>query len=135
MEPIALVTALFAILVLLARGPLVVAPTATLAVYRRLISTAGRLRILGGGLALLAAPLIVTARHARADHGGFAMGIEGLGWLLAAAAVWLVVTPRLYQRLAYSILDAVSDPALLRAGGTLGVALGLGLLWVAFFVL
>jgi cytochrome bd-type quinol oxidase subunit 2 len=133
-EPIAVVTALLAVLILAVRGPLVIAPTATLNVYRRWISTPGRIRLMAGVLALLAVPLIVTGRPARVEHGGIAMGIEGLGWFMAAVAAWLLATPRLYQRLAYTIFDAISDPAALRAMGVFAVAIGLGLGWLAFFV-
>ena len=45
MEPIAIVTGLVAALYILGRGPLVVAPLATAAFYRRLLSSAGRLRV------------------------------------------------------------------------------------------
>ncbi len=136
MEPIAIVTAFVAALYIVGRGPLLVAPAATVAVYRRLIfSTPGRIRIFGGLLVLIAVPLIVTARQARADSGDITFLIEGLGWLAAASAVLVLAAPGLFQRWASSFWDAVSTPALLRAIGALNVAIGLGLGWVAFFVL
>ena len=136
MEPIAIVTAILAALYIVGRGPLLVAPAATVAVYRRLIfSTRGRIRIFGGLLVLIAVPLIVTAGQARAAHGDITILIEGMGWLAAAAAVWVIAAPGPFQRLAMSFWDAVSNPALLRAIGALNVAFGLGLGWVAFFVL
>ena len=72
MEPIAIVTAFVADLYIVGRGPLVVAPTATAAFYRRMLSNPdpGRVRIFGGLLVLLAAALIVTARQARDAQGG-----------------------------------------------------------------
>ena len=137
MEPIAIVTAFVAALYIVGRGPLVVAPAATVAFRRRLLySTPGRLRIFGGLLlVLVAAPLIVTARQARAAQGDIAIWIEGFGWFAAAAAVWVIAVPGLWQRLADSFWDAASDPALRRAIGVLNVAFGLFLGWVAFFVL
>ena len=62
MEPVAIVTAILAALYIVCRGPLVVAPAATVDCYRRMLSTPGRTRVLGGLLALLAAALLITAR-------------------------------------------------------------------------
>ena len=134
MEPIAIVTALVAAMCIVGRGGLVVAPAATVALYRRLISTTGRIRILGGLLTLVAASLIVTARQSCGTQGA-ALALEGLGWIGAAAGVWLIVAPGPYRRLVDSFFHAASDPALLRAIGALSVAFGLGLGWIAFFVL
>ena len=87
MEPIAIVTALVAALYIAGKGPFLVAPAATAAFYRRLLSTPGGVRIFGGLLVLLAAALIVTARQAREAEGGITILIEGFGWITAAAAV------------------------------------------------
>jgi hypothetical protein len=62
MEPIAIVTALLAALYIVGRGPLVIAPAATVEVYRRMLSSSGRIRVFGSSLALLAVPLVVSAR-------------------------------------------------------------------------
>ena len=133
MEPIAIVTAFVAALYIVCRGPFVVAPAATAAFYRRLFSTAGRVRIFGGLLVLLAAALIGTARQAHAAHGDITFLIEGLGWMAAAAAVWLIVAPGTWWRLADKFFSA-SNPSL-RTIGVLNIAIGVGLGWVAFFVL
>ncbi|MBW2244881.1 MAG: hypothetical protein JRH01_23110 [Deltaproteobacteria bacterium] len=135
MEPLAIATAIVALLIIASRGPLIFAPTATLNVYRRWLSTPGRIRLVGSLAALLAVPLIVTGREAQTQHGGIAIGIEGLGWLMMGAALWLVLAPQHYLRIVYAVFDAVSDPTLLRVVGVFAVAIGLGLGWVAFFVL
>lgn len=137
MEPLAIVTAILAALYIFGRGgPLVVAPTATAALYRRLnFSTPGRMRILGVLLfVVVAAPLIVTARLARAAHGDITVWLEGFGWFAAVAMVWVIAAPRFWQRLADSFWSSASDRAL-RAIGVLNIAVGLGLGWIAFFVL
>ncbi len=97
--------------------------------------SAGRIRIFGGMLVLLAAALIVTARQARDVQGDITFLIETFGWLAAAAAVWATVAPGPLQRLTNAFWDATSDPAQRRAVGVLNIALGLFLGWVAFFVL
>lgn len=135
MEPLAIIVALLAATTIVVRGALVVAPQTTLALYRRGIATARRVRILGLILAAYAAPLVALARAARSQHGGFAIGLEMLGWALAAGAAWLLIFPDAYRRLADSILDAVSEPAVLRITGMFGVAFGAALAWIAFAVL
>jgi hypothetical protein len=137
MEPIAIVTAFVAALYIVGRGPLVVAPTATAAFYRRMLSNPdpGRVRIFGGLLVLLAAALIVTARQARADQGGITILIEGFGWYTAAVAVWVIAAPRPWQQVAYSFWDGISDQTgLLRAIGVFNTVIGLAFGFVAFSV-
>ncbi len=135
MEPIALAILAFAVLIIATRGPLVFAPTTTLAVYRRCIATPGRIRALGAVAAVFAAALILTGQAAREAHGDLALGVEGLGWVSAATAAWLAIHPLGYQRLVESILDAISDPAVLRIIGLIGIAVGLALGWFALSVL
>jgi hypothetical protein len=136
MQPIAVVAAFMAALFILGRGPLVVAPAATVAFYRRALSTPGGLRILGVLLlVLVAAPLAFTARQTPVEQRHITIWFEGAGWFTAAAMIWVIAFPGLWQRLMSSFWDAVSDPDLLRAMGVLNLAIGLGLGWVAFFVL
>ncbi len=135
MEPLAIATALVALLIIASRGPLIVAPTATMDVYRRLLSTLGRIRLLGGLAALLSVSLIVAGGEAQTQHDAVAAGIVGLGWLMIGAAFWLILAPRHYRRVVYGLFDAVSDPTVLRVVGVFAVAIGLGLGWIAFFVL
>ena len=139
MEPVAIATAIAAAAVIVGRGSLVVAPAATAGICRRVIfSTVGRVRIFGGGLLLLfAAPLIVTARQAPTARYDATFWIEGLGWIAAAAAVWVIAAAEPWQRF-LNIYFATSDPselARLRAIGAFGVAFGLVLGWVALSVL
>ena len=137
MEPIAIVVAYLAVVYIVLRGPLLVAPEAAVVLERRLMyATARRLRIVGGLiLVLYAAPLIVTARQACTAQGDIALWIETFGWFVAAAAIWIIAAPGPWKRFFESFWDAVSDPPVLRALGALGVAFGLFLGWVAFFVL
>ena len=137
MDPIAIVVAYLAVVYIVLRGPLLVAPEAAVVLERRLMyATVRRLRIVGGLiLVLYAAPLIVTARQARTAQGDIALWIETYGWFVAAAAIWIIAAPGPWKRFFESFWDAVSDPPVLRALGALGVAFGRFLGWVAFFVL
>ena len=137
MEPVAIVMAYLGAFYAVFRVPLLVAPEAAVVLERRLMyATVRRLRIVGGLiLVLYAAPLIVTARQARTAQGDIALWIETFGWFVAAAAIWIIAAPGPWKRFFESFWDAVSDPPVLRALGALGVAFGLFLGWVAFFVL
>ena len=134
MEPLAIVIAWWAAFYILFRGPLLVAPEAWVVFERRLMyATTRRLQIFGGVmLVLYAAPLIVTGREAQGD---VAFWAEAFGWFAAACFAWILVTPGPWKRFLESFWNLVSDPPLLRALGALGVAFGLSLGWLAFFVL
>ena len=133
MEPVAIITAVVAALIIVGRGPLVFAPAATADCYRRLFSTPGCVRILGGVQGLIAVTLIVTARQARATQDDTTVLIEGLGWLAAVAAVWVIAVPGISQRCIFLFCSTPDE--FLRTSGALSVVLGLGLGFVAFFVL
>ena len=134
MERIAIVTAFVGILYIVGRVGHVVAPTATVAHYRRLSSSPGRIRFLGVLLlVLVAVPLIVTARQARPGKGDITIWIEGFGWLVTGLMVFVVAAPSWWQRFASSYWDA--EPAQLRIHSLFKVSFGLFLCWVAFFVL
>ena len=88
MEPIAIVTAFVAVLYIVGRGGLAVAPAATAAFYRRQLATPGRIRVFGGLLVLVAAALVVTARQARAAQARSSLSVvshhgPGLGECIA----------------------------------------------------
>ena len=135
MEPIAIVTAIVAALYIFGRGPLAVAPAATVDFYRRQFLSPGRIRLFGGLMILLGAALIATARQARAAHGDITILVEVLGWMAIAAFVLVIVAPGQFVRLTNSFWDSVPSPAVRRAIGVLNIAIGLGLGWIAFFVL
>ncbi len=137
MDPLAVVTAILAALHVVYGVPPIVAPSAAVVLERRLFySTPARLRMVGVLLLVpVALPLIATARDARAAHGEVSLWLEGLGWFAAAASVWTIAAPGLWQRLAVSFWDAVDEPALRRAVGVFSVAFGVFLGWIALFVL
>ena len=114
--------------------PLIVAPSAAVALERRLAySTPARLRMVGVLFLVLCLPLIATARDARATYGEVTLWLEGLGWLYAAASVWTIAAPDPWQRFAVSFWDAVNDPAARRVVGVFTLALGVFLGWIALF--
>lgn len=132
MEPIAIITVILAALYIVGRGPLLVAPAATVDVYRRMFSTTGGTRVFGSLLVLLAVPLVVTARQARAEHGDITILLEVMGWLSAAVAVVVIAAPGTLGRLVMAFWDAVPSDPVRRAIGAVNLAFGLGLGWLAF---
>jgi hypothetical protein len=135
LEPLAIVLTVFAALIVISRGALVVAPTATLEWSRRVLSTPARVRLFAGWLGLLGASLVVTARQASGSQGDVATVCGIVGWVLVAFAAVPLVAPAIFQRFIQSIFDAISDPGALRALGALGVAIGLALGWFALFAM
>ena len=134
MERLGIVTAGLGAVYILGRGPFLVAPTETVAFYRRAFSTPARLRIFGTLMAALAATLIVTVNRASVVHEGVAGLIWLIGWLAAFASAWVLLAPRQVMRLQESTLFSASEPVL-RMIGAANVAWGLALVWIAFFVL
>jgi hypothetical protein len=115
--------------IVLSRGPLIFAPAETLRVYERLVATDGRVRLLGVFSGALAAGVLATTGGPE----GAAFWLSMLGWLWAGAAVWLLVHPSGYRRLAEGFLELGregTDPALMRLLGLFGVAIGVWLVSV-----
>ena len=132
MEPLAVVTAIFAVVVILARAPLVVAPEATIARYRQLIASNMGLRVLAALIAVFAAALVGSGHPG--DGAGVAT-MRVIGWVWGGGAVWLALAPGSYRVVADSVLNAIDDPSTLRVLGAVGVAFGDVLLWLALWVL
>lgn len=129
MPELAVLSIALGLLIAVARGPMVVAPRATLAAYRRVLETDVRVRMLGVGLASLGLGLIVFARGSDA---GAARFLFAFGWLLAAiAALFGLILTSLFRRSASSFLDFVDDSvdsAVLRITGV--VALGVATFFI-----
>lgn len=132
MEPLAAVTLAFALLVIASRAPLMFAPNAVLELYRTLLATLARVRVLGLVTGALGAGFALTAPSAAELHPTASSGLAVLGWVLIVGSAWLLVLPRAYQVVAESLLSAFSDPSVLRVLGALGTAFGAALAWLAF---
>ncbi|MGE4607635.1 MAG: hypothetical protein AAEJ52_12915 [Myxococcota bacterium] len=71
----------------------------------------------------------------RQAQGGIAFWAEASGWFASVYFVWTIAAPGPWKRFLEFFWDAFLAPPLLRAMGAFGVAFGLFLGWVAFFVL
>ena len=133
MDPLSIFCVLVGILIIVSRGPLIVAPTATLRVYDKLISTDARIRGFGVGLAPIAVGLIGLPLGERPS----AEILRAFGWLWAAVTLWLLFAPGSYRRFARGVLDFVEssvDEAVVRISGILAVALGVWLIYFGVYV-
>jgi uncharacterized protein YjeT (DUF2065 family) len=124
---------LLGVLIIVTRGPMIVAPRATLRFYERLLSTDARVR----GIGLVIGPLAVALVAFTSGEEGAAGILRALGWLSAAATLWLLAVPSSYRRLAQGVLDFFEssvDPAIVRIIGLLAVAIGVALIYVGIYV-
>ena len=137
MDPLAIVTIVLAAAHILSGVPPMVAPSAAIALERRLLySTPTRLRIVGVSLlALVALPLIVATSDSQAPKAGTALWLSVYAWLSVAALVWTIAAPASCQRFAVSFWEAIDEPALRRIYGLFSAGFGFFLGWLALAVL
>ena len=115
---------LWGAIILCSRGPLLVAPATTLRVFRAIIKTNARTRILGTCLVLLGAPTIWAGGS---EESTLAIILMFIGWASVGVGVpALVLFPRIYVAIADAILPADSNTDLFgwRLIGLVGVVIG-----------
>lgn len=133
MSALAVVSVVLGAVVIAARAPLLVAPQATVAVYRRLLERNGFARLLGAVFAALGAALIGAGWGSEPTPARIMLAV---GWLLTGSGgLMLAAPPSATRRFVESILGAIDDPAALRILGGIGVAVGLGFLFLGLRVL
>ena len=122
------------ILVIVRRGPLIFAPSATLRFYDRwLFSTNARCRAVGVMFATLAMALLFS------DFGVGALAglLHTFGWLMATVAFLFLVLPNVLRRILQTIFGYIEksvDNGILRIVGLLAVVFGLALTYVGVYV-
>jgi uncharacterized protein YjeT (DUF2065 family) len=128
---LATVCIVLGLVIIVSRGPLVLAPDATLRVYRQLLATDARVRILGACIVALAVPMILVAQGSDLTT---AKVVFVMGWGMACVGVLLLLLfPAAYRRFAESILDAMSQA--LRPVGAIAVGIGVLFIWMGVSVL
>jgi hypothetical protein len=132
MQPLAWMTLGMGLLIVATRVPLAVAPKRTLALFRALIATAGRVRMLAVFVGLLGLGFVATAPGAVPTHPDAAAVLGVLGWIWIGAGAFLMLFPRAYQALGEGFLAVFSDETTLRVLGVLGTLIGLAIVWLAF---
>ena len=132
MDPLSALSVLIGALIVVTRGPMIFAPATTLRFYNKLISTNARIR----GVTVVIAPLVVALIGLPLGEGQVAGILRILGWVWAAAVVWLLAAPDSYRQFAGVFLDILesSDDAIVRMVGVVAVALGVALIYFGLYV-
>jgi len=129
MTAIGLFLVVFGVLIILSRGPLIVAPERTRNVYLRLFQSDRRMRWFGlvmGGLAAIVAYLFVGV------SGTIPLVVFYLALLIVVImGFWLVPFPGSANRVATKIWSAFS-PLVLRMIGAVSVLFGMWLVFLGF---
>ena len=121
------------ILVIVGRGPLIVAPTATLRFYRWLLSTKARLRVFG----VVVATLSIALLFSDFGEGVLAGLLHTFGWFMAAVALLFLPLPNVLRRFIQSIFGYIEesvDDGIVRIVGLLAVVFGFALIYVGVYV-
>ena len=134
MDSLSIICIAVGILVIVRRGPLIFAPSATLRFYDRwLLSTNARFRALGAVIATLAMALLFS------DFGeGVLTGLlHTCGWFMATVALLFLVLPNVLRRFFQTIFGYIEesvDDGIVRIVGLLAVVFGFALIYVGVCV-
>jgi len=126
MSTTALILVIFGLSIMLSRGPLVIAPTRTRAMYLKLFDTDAHMRILGVVFAVISAMVVWSVWGVSGVAAQWITYIGGFVFLLAVFAMVLMPAP--FRRLATTIWSAFG-PTTLRVLGLLAVLFGGWMVW------
>jgi uncharacterized protein YjeT (DUF2065 family) len=128
---LAMVTTAIGVLIVLIRAPLIFAPQTTLEIYRKLLETHARIRVMGACVVALGVALAVSSQGVDQTA---AQVIFAFSCIIALGAlVGPVVYPSAYKRMADTLLAAVEDSTTLRAFGVLGAGIGALLVYLGLW--
>ncbi len=129
MSALSIVIIAIGLMVIVIRGPLIVAPGAVRDFYMRLIGTDVRMRWFGVAMAVLGAVFVWAAR----GEPGVLADVFYFGGLLliVLALIAMIPFPAFGHKLAAKVWGAVNEPSL-RGIGVLSVLVGLALIYFGF---
>jgi hypothetical protein len=132
MSSLAIISIVFGVFIVAVRTPLIFVPEATVAIYRKLISTNTKIRIMGICLVPLGLAMITIAMDSQQAA---AMIIVVFGWIVAFIAVVLcLLFASIYKKIVEEFLDAIDDSSVFRLIGIIGTALGAFFIYLGLFV-
>jgi len=132
MSHLAFVSIVFGVLIIIARGPLLVAPANTLEVYRSLIRSNARVRVLGLCGVLLGLAMIAAASS---SDGTGAWVIWVWGWVVVSmSGLFALPFASAYRRFAEVLLGLMENSDLPRPVGAIATALGALLIYLGLCV-
>jgi len=122
------------ILIIVRRGPLIFAPSATLRFYDRwILSTNARFRVFGVVIATLAMALLFSGF----GEGVLAGLLHTFGWCMATVALLFLVLPNVLRRFIQTIFGYIEksvNDEIVRVVGFVSVVFGLTLIYVGVYV-
>ena len=134
MDSLSIICIAVGILVIVRRGPLIFAPSATLRFYDRwLLSTNARFRVFGVVFATLAMAVLFSDFR----EGVLAGLLHTFGWFMATVALLFLVLPNVFRRFFQTIFGYIEksvDERIMRIAGFLGVVFGPALIYVGVYV-
>ena len=134
MDSLSIICIAVGILVIVRRGPLIFAPSATLRFYDKwFLSTNTRFRVFGVVFATLAMALLFSDF----GEGALAGFLHAVGWVVAAMALLMLVVPNVSRRFLSAMFDYLEnsvDDAIVRILGLLAVVVGAVLIYVGVYV-
>ena len=134
MDSLSIICIAVGILVIVRRGPLIFAPSATLRFYDRwLLSTNARFRVFGVVFATLAMALLFSDF----GEGGLAGLFHTFGWFMATVALLFLVLPNVLRRFIQTMFGYIEesvDNGIVRIVGLLSVVFGLALIYLGAYV-
>jgi hypothetical protein len=132
MSSLAIISIVFGVFIVAVRTPLIFVPEATVAIYRKLISTNIKIRIMGICLVPLGLAMITIAMDSQQAA---AMIIVVFGWIVAFIAVVLCLFfASIYKKIVEEFLVAIDDSSVFLLIGIIGTALGAFFIYLGLFV-
>ena len=134
MDSLSIFCIVLGILLIVGRGPLIFAPSATLRFYDRwLLSTNARFRVLGVVIAVVAMALLFSDF----GEGVLAGWLLAFGWFMAIVALLFLVLTNVFRgfvQIIFGYIEKSVDERIMRTVGLLAVGSGLALIYVGIYV-
>ncbi len=133
MDPLSTICVLIGALIVAGRGPMIIAPVATLRFANTVLSTDARIRGSAGVPTALAVAIVALPL----GEGEVAGILRFFGWAWAATALWMLASPGSFRDLVGGVIgyfESSVDEAVVRMIGVASVALGVALIYFGLYV-
>ena len=133
MNSLALVSILWGILFIISRAPLLFAPRVTIGIYRRMLSTSARIRIMGIFITALSLVTFISAQNSDLVAAEFFLLFS---WILTFFSVFiLLIFPAIYKKILDFALNLFSESITSRVMMIIPIGLGVFLIYLGIVAL